>query len=148
MLVSLVLSYSLLHVLLSDGKYGIIQKVRNITYDEPQTTHNFEVQDYHTYYVSESSVCVHNGGPCKNTTEYMTRSNAVKEGKKFLGEGFTKEAPGRYVSQDGLRQMRFDFSHHGGTSGHINLEVWNKSILGPGKHFQTLNRHIFFIGGI
>ena len=63
MLVLFVLRHSL-QVLLSDGKYGIIQKVRSITYDEPQTTHNFEVQDYHTYYVGEQSVCVHNAAPC------------------------------------------------------------------------------------
>lgn len=48
-----------IQILLSDGTYGIIEKVRSIHYDTPQTTYNFEVEDYHTYYVG-SGVLVHN----------------------------------------------------------------------------------------
>ncbi len=46
-------------VLLSDGKSVIIESVKSKHYDEPQTTYNFEVEDYHTYYVG-TGVCVHN----------------------------------------------------------------------------------------
>ena len=46
-------------VLLSDGSYGIIEAVRAIHYDVPQTTYNFEVADFHTYYVG-NGVLVHN----------------------------------------------------------------------------------------
>ena len=53
-------------VLLSDGSYGIIESVRPIHYDKPQTTYNFEVADFHTYYVSESNVLVHNSCRAKN----------------------------------------------------------------------------------
>ena len=56
----------------------IIQKVRSITYDEPQTTHNFEVQDYHTYYVGEQSVCVHNRAPCGHHSETMFNKDIGK----------------------------------------------------------------------
>ena len=49
-------------VLLSDGSYGIIEAVRAIHYDVPQTTYNFEVADFHTYYVGQHSVLVHNKG--------------------------------------------------------------------------------------
>ena len=47
-------------VLLSDGGYGIIEAVRAIHYDEPQTTYNFEVVEFHTYYISELNILVHN----------------------------------------------------------------------------------------
>ena len=47
-------------VLLSSGEYGIIESVKSKHYDEPQTTYNFEVEEYHTYYVSEIAVLVHN----------------------------------------------------------------------------------------
>ena len=50
-------------VLLFDGNYGIIEKVRDIHYTEPQVTYNFEVEGYHTYYVGVG-VCVHNRGGC------------------------------------------------------------------------------------
>ena len=49
-------------VLLSDGKYGIIVSVRVEELESPEMTYNFEVEDYHTYYVGEESVCVHNAG--------------------------------------------------------------------------------------
>ena len=49
-------------VLLSDGKYGIIVSVKIEELETPETTYNFEVEDYHTYYVGEESVCVHNAG--------------------------------------------------------------------------------------
>ena len=48
------------HVLLSDGTYGIIQTVKVETLSVSETTYNFEVEDFHTYFVGEQSVCVHN----------------------------------------------------------------------------------------
>ena len=48
-----------INVLLSNGEYGIIEAVRSVHYDIPQTTYNFEVADVHTYYVG-TGVCVHN----------------------------------------------------------------------------------------
>ena len=45
-------------VLLSDGRYGIIESVENRSYEAARTTYNFEVQDFHTYYVG-TGVLVH-----------------------------------------------------------------------------------------
>ena len=45
-------------VLLSDGRYGIVRKVTIKKLDKPETTFNFEVADYHTYYVGEQSALV------------------------------------------------------------------------------------------
>lgn len=46
-------------VLLSDGKYGIVKEIKTEKCEE-FTTYNFEVADYHTYYVGENGVLVHN----------------------------------------------------------------------------------------
>ena len=54
-------------LLLSDGSYAIIEAVRAIHYDESQTTYNFEVADFHTYYVG-NGVLVHNMN-CDTTVE-------------------------------------------------------------------------------
>lgn len=65
-------------VLLSDGTYGIIEAVRDIHYDTPQTTYNFEVADFHTYYVGDG-ILVHNDGCYKGITpdgeDYYGRTN-------------------------------------------------------------------------
>ena len=59
-------------VLLSDGNYGIVEAIKPIHYDKPQTTYNFEVADVHTYYVG-NGVLVHN----------MNGQSCGKTGKKF-----------------------------------------------------------------
>ena len=46
--------------MLSDGSYGIIKSIKVEKLSEPETTYNFEVEDFHTYYVGESEVLVHN----------------------------------------------------------------------------------------
>ena len=47
-------------VLISDGSCGIIETVKVETLTTSETTYNFEVADFHTYYVSNSKVLVHN----------------------------------------------------------------------------------------
>ena len=71
-------------VLLSDGTYGIIQSVRVSLLAVPETTYNFEVADYHTYYVGSYGVCVHNsqcGGDFKkyNAEEIAKRGDITVE---------------------------------------------------------------------
>ena len=46
--------------LLSTGKDVIIEKVEIEKLTEAETTYNFEVADFHTYYVTEKDVLVHN----------------------------------------------------------------------------------------
>ena len=46
--------------MLSNANYGIIQAVKVKQLENPETTYNFEVEDFYTYYVGENSVCVHN----------------------------------------------------------------------------------------
>ena len=47
-------------VLLLDGSCAIIEEIQVEKLSEPETTYNFEVADFHTYYVSDSKVLVHN----------------------------------------------------------------------------------------
>ena len=47
-------------LLLSDGTYAIIEAIDVESLETAETTYNFEVEDFHTYYVSESNVLVHN----------------------------------------------------------------------------------------
>lgn len=75
-------------VLLSDGSYGIIESVKAIHYDKPQTTYNFEVADFHTYYVSEANVLVHNkcwewGKGSYDLPELSLKDHAKRHGKKI-----------------------------------------------------------------
>ena len=47
-------------LLFSNGEYGIINRIAVEVLSEPQTTYNFEVEDFHTYYVGKNEVLTHN----------------------------------------------------------------------------------------
>ena len=47
-------------VLLYNNTNGIIQRIEIEKLEQPEVTYNFEVEDYHNYFVSEESVLVHN----------------------------------------------------------------------------------------
>ena len=99
-------------LVLVNGEYVVVEKVQHKILEAPIKVYNFQVEDYHTYYVSDSGVLVHN--KCgKNVEKVMSRSDAIKEGKNFLGEGYTKIGKGHYRSADGYRTMRFGLTHHG-----------------------------------
>ena len=74
-------------LLLSDEKEVIIEKVEVETLTKAETTYNFEVADFHTYYVSEKKVLVHN--KCANGKRFTEDQQAVndlaKEAKRTGG---------------------------------------------------------------
>ena len=45
-------------------RYGIVRKVEVRELETAETTYNFEVEEFHTYYVGKQSVCTHNTAPC------------------------------------------------------------------------------------
>ena len=47
-------------LVLQSGKILIIEQVQHESLETPATVYNFEVEDFHTYYVTDSSVLVHN----------------------------------------------------------------------------------------
>ncbi len=47
-------------VVLQSGEKAIVEDIDKVVYDEPITVYNFEVEDFHTYFVSDASVLVHN----------------------------------------------------------------------------------------
>ena len=46
--------------MLSDNTCAIIEEIQVEQLSKPETTYNFEVEDFHTYYVTDSKVLVHN----------------------------------------------------------------------------------------
>ncbi len=54
-------------LVLSNGEYVVVEAIQHEILESPIKVYNFEVQDFHTYFVGESSVLVHNGcGTAKN----------------------------------------------------------------------------------
>ena len=72
-------------VLLYNNTSGIIQRIELERLEQPEVTYNFEVEDYHNYFVSEESVLVHNDCEIKL---YRAMSNeeygSLTKHKKFI----------------------------------------------------------------
>ena len=47
-------------LVLSNGSYVTVEKIQHEILESPVKVYNFEVEDFHTYFVGESSVLVHN----------------------------------------------------------------------------------------
>ena len=63
-----------------DGTAGTVEKAKHVELDTSVTVYNFEVEDFHTYYVSEQKVLVHNtcAATAKNT-QVAKASNATAQ---------------------------------------------------------------------
>ena len=44
-----------------NGEYVVVEQVQYEILEAPVTVYNFEVKDFHTYYVSDSAILVHKG---------------------------------------------------------------------------------------
>ena len=120
-------------LVLQNGKYVTVEKVQHEILEAPITVYNFEVADFHTYYVGKSSVLVHNtcGGNSSSKTAFpkngtkVNSSVALDMADDFLGAGYTEVSPSRFVSADGFRQVRMANADilglHGG-GPHINFD--------------------------
>ena len=119
-------------VLISDGKYGIIKSVKLENLSTSENTYNLEVADFHTYYVGANPVCVHNSncgfGKYKDKME-MSPNEALDAATDFLGEDYidvSQNTLSRFVSKDGMRQVRMSFGDLTGSHGpgpHINFDI-------------------------
>ena len=84
-------------VLLSDNKYGIVKSVKIHVLKTPETTYNFEVADFHTYYVGEDSVCVHNAG-CGGDFKKYSAEEIAKRGD-ITSEQFHREVKPKILKE-------------------------------------------------
>lgn len=93
-------------VRLADGRRVPVRDVEFEYLDEPVLVYNFEVEDFHTYYVSGIGVLVHNtceGGSGRTTSENSTilGNNLAREGRA-VGEG---EAAAHIVASTGSKRQ-------------------------------------------
>ena len=67
---------------LLNGEYVIVEQVQHELLENPETTYNFEVEDFHTYYVGEEPVLVHN--KCQGSGSYEI---FIDNDKVYVGKG-------------------------------------------------------------
>ena len=132
---------------LSNGALIPVSAISVEKLENPETTYNFEVADFHTYYVGESEVLVHN--MCERAAmRAAKRSENISMSQKpdeVIIEKAVKGANGKYYQPKtyrfGEKFIRNDFGGHlfydGATLGsHFNAgQIIDGRFVGNGLHF-------------
>ena len=117
---------------LADGSTATVTKTYGEQLDEPVIVYNFEVEDFHTYYVTDTGVLVHNanGGSfdsCSVSSKSKSRTNWGEE----HGKGNTKH--------NNAIEDELDFAHQNGASSirknKVQVDVDENRVYYDGKHY-------------
>ena len=76
-----------------NGEYQVVERIQHELLESPIQVYNFEVEDFHTYYVGEDSVLVHNtcANPSKANSKIWKKFKNHKNGTKTSGTGKKKQ---------------------------------------------------------
>ncbi len=138
--------HSLDKVLQSDGRYGIIETVEVERLAKPEATYNFEVAEYHTYYVG-NGILTHNKCGFDRYVENPKSlwGQSSEDVAQTLGDGWTK---GSYGSKStGWKFTNGDkmVAYHPGGGRHVgSYYKLSSSITGKIKVVGT--DYVHFIG--
>lgn len=135
-------------LVLVNGEYVVVEKVQHELLESPVKAYNFQVEDYHTYYVSDNGVLVHNSCSQRAAMRDAKRSVNIPMSEqptsvqtvKMIGKN------GRTVFSKleiyGNKFIRNDVGGHlfkdGGTiSRHFNAGIIDKvgRFIQNGRHF-------------
>ena len=99
-------------LVLQSGKYAIVEKVQHEILELPITVYNFEVEDFHTYYVGKIGILVHNA--CKKfTPDQQAVVELAKENSRGMSMGDAETLVG-WAKEYGLPgNPRIDMGHVG-----------------------------------
>ena len=115
---------------LLNGEYIVVEQVQHELLESPETTYNFEVEDYHTYYVGEEPVLVHNS----------CRGNAVKKAWKAEAENVKNGGTGitRLWSPDEQAQLLSKGKVSGYVGHHMKSVSGYPDLAGNANNIQFL----------
>jgi len=88
-------------LVLVNGEYVVVEKVQHEILESPVKVYNFHVEDYHTYYVTEHGVLVHNSCAHKSSSWRTTKKNYWKDQAAKGGNDTWYE-----ITADNLNLMR------------------------------------------
>ena len=90
------------HLLNVNGKELLIEEFWSECLDEPATVYNFQVEDFHTYYVGKNCIFVHNAN-CMPSDKYLSR---IEENGDRV---YTRKIDGQNVKITYTRNSKGDF---------------------------------------
>ena len=103
-----------------NGEYVVVEKVQHEILESPVKVYNFEVEGFHTYYVSGIAILVHN--LCTKNQKTLWDINKYSKGQQkvsFGGKNMVAQFDGKYYWLD-------DLAGHG-TKGASRFKVFKKT---------------------
>ena len=85
-------------LVLSNGEFVVVEWIQHEILENPIKVYNFEVQDFHTYFVGESSVLVHNLCETGTTSEGHLADPGSAQSRINIANGRTRFTPMRQGS--------------------------------------------------
>ena len=135
-------------VLLSDGTLCEVEGVSCKKLSEPETTYNLEVAEFHTYYVSDAGVLVHND--CGSGWAKERRSYWKKQAKAYNGNANGQlSASGKcHVTKNNIARMSKGKAPIGTDKKSVNLhhvvgksmDMYNYIELTRTEHFSSFKK--------
>jgi len=98
-------------------------------------------------WTGQGTITLSNGKTIRDG-DWLSADDALDAASRFLGPGYVEKGPGRFVSSDGLRQVRMlevdltKSNNHAGAP-HINFEVWAPIPTTPNRLQRIENLHVF-----
>ena len=91
-------------LVLINGEYVVVEKIQHEILETPVTVYNFQVEDYHTYYVTNAGVLVHN--MCAKKAKLVDLSP-----DELASSPRTPQEVIKYLQKRGFHQARQTGSH-------------------------------------
>ena len=110
-------------LVLSNGSYVTVEKIQHEILESPVKVYNFEVEDFHTYFVGESSVLVHN--LCTKS-----RITNISKGKSKIWKSFKSAKNGWKQSGSGKKLKYYSWDNL-----HNEIEIFDRL----GKHLGAMD---------
>ena len=108
---------------LLNGVYVIIEQVQHELLETPVTVYNFEVDDFHTYYITESQIFVHNANCGTTSPNQMQKQVERGQAPKGVVRVDNPKVPGQqpHVHFSDGTSLNIDGSVHDAKNGIPNL---------------------------
>ena len=121
-------------LLLQSGECVVVELIQYELLESPVKVYNFEVEDFHTYYVGDSAVLVHNVCGQRNTPDQDALIKIAKDVKKTGLSQAEADIMWEWTEEVGLSSLKnyhppkFD-SYLGGTQLHMKINGMHINIF-------------------
>jgi len=111
-------------LVLSNGEYVVVEAVQHEILESPVKVYNFEVEDFHTYFVGESSALVHNTCQRKQGDYHVFDTYELEPNKYYSSD--SKQF--KLANESFLNKIKSDSAFRKNLyKRHPELEAWVKN---------------------